>query len=122
MAIIETKQRLKDGKTKPTRSYSSNQEKHIANEFNGQITKNSGATMFQKGDILLDDFLLEAKTRTTDKDSISIKKEWLEKNLKEALFMGKKYNALLFNFGPSSQKNYVIIDEETFKEFLNKNS
>ena len=52
-------------------------------------------------------------------ESMSIKKEWLEKNAKEALFMGKPYNALVFNFGPN-QKNYYIIDEELFEILTNK--
>lgn len=118
MAVIQPKQRLKDGKTAPTRTYSSKQEKGIAKNFNGVQTKNSGATKFQKGDVTLEDWLIEAKTHTTDKDSMSIKKEWLDKNREESLFMGKKYNALMFNFGPSSDKNYVVIDENTFKELI----
>ena len=119
MAVIKPAQRLKDGKTAPTRTYSKKQERGIAKEFNGTQVKNSGATKFQKGDVILEEWLIEAKTHTTDKDSMSIKKEWLEKNLRESVFMGKKYNALMFNFGPSSTKNYVIIDEDTFKELLN---
>ena len=122
MSVIVPAQRKKDGKTGPTRKYSSKQEKRIAKEFNGKQTPNSGATLLGgKGDVVLEDFLIEAKTHTIDKESISIKKEWLEKNLKETLFMGKKYSALMFNFGPSDQKNYVIIDEDTFKElFVNE--
>ena len=119
MSVITPAQRIKDGKTGPTRKYSSKQEKRIAKAFNGKRTPNSGATMLGgKGDVVLEDFLIEAKTHTTDKESISIKKEWLEKNLKETLFMGKKYSALMFNFGPSDQKNYVVIDEDTFKELI----
>lgn len=119
MSVIKPANRLKDNKTKPTRVYSSKQEKGIAKKFNGKQTPNSGATLLGgKGDVVLDDWLIEAKTHTTDKESISIKKEWLEKNLKETLFMGKKYSALMFNFGPSDNKNYVVIDEDTFKELF----
>ena len=82
----------------------------------GARVKNSGATTWQKGDVHLDKWLLEAKTKTTASKSMSIQKEWLEKNVKEALFMGKPYTALAFNFGPD-EKNYYIIDEELF-EFL----
>lgn len=117
MSVIKPTERLKDGNTKPTRTYSTKQEKRIAKEFNGKRTVNSGATLLGgKGDVVLEDWLIEAKTHTFDKDSITIKKEWLEKNKKETLFMGKKYSALMFNFGPSDEKNYVIIDEDTFKE------
>ena len=44
---------------------------------------------------------------------MTIHKEWLEKNEKEALFMGKPYSVLAFNFGPN-EKNYYIIDEYMF--------
>ena len=63
-----------------TRYYSSKQEKKVANLFNGHQVKNSGATPWEKGDVDTNLFLLECKTHTTDKDSMSIKKIWLEKN------------------------------------------
>ena len=68
---------------KPTRHYSSMQEKSIAKAVKGNVNKNSGATMFQKGDVVTDNWLLEAKTCTTDKKSFSLKEEWFEKNKKE---------------------------------------
>lgn len=102
---------------KPTRYYSNIQEKEVAKKFKGKKIKNSGATMFQKGDVVLDKWLIECKTKTSDSSSISIKKEWLEKNNKESLFMGKDYSALVFNFGPNS-KNYVIIDEYLFQDLI----
>ena len=117
MALIQTAQRNKEGQKKPTRYYSSRQEKQIAKDLGGTTTKNSGATLFQKGDLTLDNWLIEAKTKTSLSNSFSIKKEWLEKNKSESLFMGKSYNALIFNFGPDT-KNYVIIDENTFKELI----
>lgn len=110
--------RQRTDKIKPTRYYSKKQEKYVADKFNGERTLNSGATPYQKGDIKLEDMLIEAKTKTTASESISIKKEWLEKNNKEALFMGKKYSALVFNFGPN-EKNYYILDELTFEELIN---
>lgn len=121
MSLLNTVKREKDGVKEPTRSFSKKQEDYVAKKFNGNRVKNSGATAFAKGDVNLDEqsFLIECKTKTTASDSISIKKEWLEKNLKEALFMGKKYSALAFNFGPN-QPNYYIIDEYLFEELLNK--
>ena len=99
--VVGTAKRIKEGeKSKPTRYYSDRQEKQIVKAVGGKQTKNSGATLFQKGDILTDQFLLEAKTKTTSSESISIKKEWFIKNKSEALFMGKPYSALVFNFGP----------------------
>ena len=114
------RERHKEGEKKPTRSYSKIQETTVAKNLGGQTTKNSGATMFGgKGDAYVDSLLLvECKTKTTHADSISIKKNWLEKNKSEALFMGKKYNTLAFNFGPN-EENYYILDESLFEEFLN---
>lgn len=119
MAVISVAKRNKDGETKPTRYYSKRQEKQVAKELGGKTTPNSGATPFAKGDVTLDKCLVECKTKTTDSESISIKKEWLDKLNQESLFMGKEYFALIFNFGPSSN-NYVILDENTFKELLDK--
>ena len=118
MARIDTAKREKEGSQKlPTRYYSKRQEDNIAKKLSGQRVKNSGATPWQKGDIHLDKWLLEAKTKTTASKSMSIQKEWLEKNIKEALFQGKPYTALAFNFGPD-EKNYYIIDEELFEKLV----
>ena len=114
---VGLREKVKDGETKPTRFYSSKQEKEVAKELGGTPTPNSGATPFIKGDLTLKKFLIECKTKTSDSESISIKKEWLEKLNQEALFMGKPYKALIFSFGPAS-KTYVIIDENTFKELI----
>lgn len=107
----------KEQPTKPTRAYSLKQEKAVAESVNGSRTLNSGATPFQKGDVKTEQFVLECKTKTSHSESMSIKKAWLEKNKEEALFMGKPYNALAFNFGPDEQ-NYYIIDEYLFQELL----
>ena len=122
MSLIRnlTQRNKEDGSSKqPTRSYSKKQENYVAKKFDGSLTKNSGATMFQKGDVLLDDFLIECKTKMSPSESISIKKEWIEKNEKESLFMGKKYSSIAFNFGPD-EKMYYIIDEYLFESLLEK--
>ena len=113
------KERVKDNdcKQRPTRYYSSKQEKAVAKIVKGYQTPNSGATMWIKSDVLSDKISIECKTKTSHTDSMSIKKEWLEKNAKEALFMGKPYSVLAFSFGPD-EKNYYILDEYTFQEFL----
>lgn len=117
MSLVKVAQRNKEGEKHPTRYYSKKQEDAVAKTLKGQRTKNSGATANQKGDVLTDKFLIEAKTKTALSDSISIKKEWLEKNIREALFMGKEYTALVFNFG-LNEPNYYIINEELFCELL----
>lgn len=103
---------------KPTRHYSKKQEDSVASKFEGQRVKNSGATMFAPGDVTLDQFLIECKTKVRASESMSIKKEWLQKNEEEALFTGKPYSALAFNFGPN-EKNYYIIDEYLFETLIN---
>lgn len=100
---------------KPTRYYSNAQEKKIAKAVGGRKTANSGATKFSKGDINTEQFLIEAKTTTTDKKQFTIKKEWLTKNEEEAFAMGKNHSALCFDFGPNSKQRYYIISEQLFK-------
>ena len=100
---------------KSTRYYSSKQEKKIAKAVGGRKTSNSGATKFDKGDISNSQFLIEAKTTTTDKHSFTIKEEWLIKNEEEAFAMGKNNSALCFDFGPNSKQRYYIISEQLFK-------
>ena len=99
-----------------TRWYSDRQEKAVAKEICGKQTKNSGATLFQKSDVYTDLFNLECKTKTTNSDSISIKREWFEKQIRENIQMGKKYSAIVFNFGPDEpyNENHYIINEQLF--------
>ena len=51
----------------------------------------------------------------TASESISIKKDWIQKNREEMVFLGKKYQAIVFNFGPDDENHYII-DEFLFKE------
>jgi len=104
-----------------TRYYSSKQEKRVAKEFNGKTVANSGAAMFCGGDVNLENFLVECKTSTKPKDSMSIKKEWLTKIKEEAIAKRKRYYALTIDFG--SQDDYFVIDKNTFKllvDYVNK--
>lgn len=104
----------------PTRYYSSRQEKAVAKVVSGQQTKNSGATALQKSDVLNDLFSIECKTKTTNSESISIKREWFDKQIRESIQMGKEYSAIVFNFGPDKpyNQNRYIIDERLFQELL----
>lgn len=99
-----------------TRYYSDRQEKKLAKMLNGKKQSNSGATAFQKGDVLTKLFLIEAKTKTKESESFTIKKEWLEKNKEEAIAMGKSYSALVIDFGDGKQ--HYIINESLFR-YLN---
>ena len=103
---------------KPTRFYSNKQEKTVAKSLGGKKVANSGATSFNKGDVIAGDFLIECKTTTaTSKASFSIKREWLEKNREEAFAMGKHHNALAFQYG-EGKENYYVLDERQFKEYM----
>lgn len=95
-----------------TRYYSDLQEKSVCKALNAYQQSNSGAGKFSKGDCIHKgaSLLIECKTCTTDKDSVSVKKEWLEKNLQEARSQRLANNCVAINFGPN-QKNYYIIDE-----------
>lgn len=102
---------------KTTRHYSDKQEKKVAKAVGGKKVANSGATAYQKGDVLTDKWLIDAKTKISDSKSITIKQEWIDKNIQEMVFMGKDYQALAISFGPN-KPNYYIIDELTFQELL----
>ena len=106
---------------KPTRYYSNRQEKAVAKEIGGKQTKNSGATLFQKSDVYTDLFNLECKTKTTNAESITIKRGWFKKQIQENIQMGKKYSAIVINFGPDApyNENHYIIDEQLFHILLN---
>lgn len=114
--------RIKEGQPEkePTRHFSSKQEQAVAKAIGGKQTANSGATPWSKGDVLTsgeEAWLIECKTKTTHSDSIKINKEWFEKNKQEMVFMGKKHQTIVFNFGPG-EENHYIIDEYLFQELL----
>ena len=100
-----------------TRYYSTKQEKQIAKIFNGSCQANSGATLFNKGDVKTDEWLFEAKTCLTEKNRFSIKSEWLLKLKQESFAMNKEYHSLVFNFVPNTD-NYYVLDEKTMKKIL----
>ena len=101
-----------------TRKVSKKQEARLAKTLGGKRQSNSGATPFQKGDVLTELFAIEAKTSMTPKQSISIRKEWVDKIRREAFAMGKPYSAVAFDFGTTgplgNKETFYIIDEQLF--------
>lgn len=100
---------------RPTRYYSSKQEKKVAKEVNGTTQINSGATPFYKGDVISANFLIECKTCTKEQKSFTIKKEWLETISKEA-FAAHREPILAFNFGDNN--NFYILSSNQFREYM----
>lgn len=103
-----------------TRKYSKAQEKKVAKNLKGKVQPNSGATAFMKGDVKTEFFCIECKTAVTEKKSMSIKAEWIDKLKEEAFAIGKPHWAIAFNFGGlRNDENYYIINEQLFKQLQN---
>lgn len=100
-----------------TRYYSERHEESVCKALGARRQANSGAAKFSAGDVVTETFLIECKTVMADKESVSIKKEWLKKNKLEAFQIRKEHKALCFNFGPNSE-NYYIIDESLMKDLV----
>lgn len=101
---------------RPTRFYSSKQEKAVAKAVGGHKNANSGASKFVKGDVATNQVLLECKTCTKPQKSFTIKKDWIEKNREEAFAMGKSYSAIVIDFGDGEQ--HYLVSERMFKQWL----
>lgn len=117
-----------------TRYASSVQEKRVASKLGGKVSSNSGAGLFNKGDIVCDDasLLIECKTCMEPKKSFSIKKDWIEKDAEEAFRLRLDNHVIAFNFDYQDKNDYYVIDdklmgflvqkleEENEREFRNK--
>ena len=102
---------------RPTRYYSSKQEKQVAKLLNGKVNANSGAAPFVAGDVVVDNILVECKTTTKETNSYTVKKEVLNKIKKEAYQVGKDHAVVAFNFEPNGE-NYFILNTKFYIELL----
>ena len=104
-----------------TRYYSNQQETQVCKILNAVKQANSGAGKFAAGDCYNKSasLLIECKTCMTEKDSISIKKEWIEKLEEERKIKRLANKMLAFSFGPES-KNYFVIDEKLASFLIEK--
>lgn len=102
-----------------TRFYSDAHEKSVCKALGVRQQANSGAGKFNKGDLVNDQFLIECKCCMKPKDSVSIKKEWVEKNKSEAFSIRKPNQAICINFEPGG-KNYYLINERLMKFLIDK--
>jgi hypothetical protein len=96
------------------------QEKRIAKELGGKTQPGSGAFEHFKGDVKLSDYLIEAKR--TDKQSITVKAEWLSKIDHEAINVGK-IPALAIELGSMNgftENEWIAIPMSEFKKLLER--
>ncbi len=102
---------------RPTRYYSSRQEKQVAKLVNGRVNANSGAAPFVAGDVVANNVLIECKTTTTSTKSYTVKKDVLDKIKKEAYETGRDHAVVAFNFEPDGE-NYFILNTKFYTELL----
>ena len=88
----------------------------MAKTIGGRKVANSGATTFNKGDVVTSRVLVECKTCTKEQNTFTVKRDWIVKNREEAFAMGKDYSALAIDFGDGEQ--HYIVSEKMFKEWL----
>ena len=104
-----------------TRYFSDLQEKAVCEVCNATQQPSSGSGKFRKGDVINRDasLLIECKTCMSEKDSFSIKKEWIKKNREEAFSQRVFDGCIAFNFGPE-QENYFVINEKLMRFLIEK--
>lgn len=100
-----------------TRAKSSQQEKRIAKALGGKQVIGSGSTPFLKGDVVVDQLFIEAKTKMEPSQQITVKKAWIDKAREQALATRKRDFAIAISFG--DPKEYYLI-EDTLMEDLFK--
>ena len=99
-----------------TRYFSQRQEERVAKILGLKVVPNSGARIFNKGDVSGQEYLVECKTMMEPKKSISIKKEWLTKIREEAFSCGRSFGMLVFDFG--DDEDYVVLRLKDFKDLF----
>ena len=112
---------MKNNNKESTRYYSDLQEKSICKLLGAHQQSNSGAGRWRKGDCIQKEasLLIECKTVMDDKNSISIKKDWIVKNKEEKFTQKLGNSCIALNFGPN-QENYFLIDEKLMKFLIEK--
>lgn len=111
----------KNKNTSSTRFYSDAHEKSICKALGAKQQSNSGAGHFNKGDVVHESasLLIEAKCCMKPKDSVSVKREWVEKNKSEGFAIRKANQAVCINFEPDGN-NYYLINERLMKFLVEK--
>ncbi len=99
-----------------TRAKSSQQEKRIAKAMGGKQVIGSGSTPFLKGDVIVDQLFIEAKTKMEPSQQITVKKAWIDKAKEQALSTRKRDYAIAISFG--DPKEYYIIEDTLMEELF----
>lgn len=99
-----------------TRAKSSQQEKRIAKAMGGKQVIGSGSTPFLKGDVVVDQLFIEAKTKMVPSQQITVKKEWIDKAKEQALSTRKRDYAVAISFG--DPKEFYIIEDTLMEELF----
>ena len=104
-----------------TRYYSNLQEEYISKLLDAIKQPSSGSGKFRKGDVISYDasLLIECKTPTSEKESFSIKKDWIVKNREEAFTQRVFDGCIAFAFEPGG-KNFFVIDEKLMRFLVEK--
>lgn len=109
---------LRRQEARPVGSAGTVSEKRLAMRLGGRQTPASGAMEGAKGDVVLPDVLMEAKS--TVNDSMSLKLDWLAKIAAEARTEGKRPAlAVTFTTGdgrPRSDGAWVMVPEWVWKD------
>ena len=104
-----------------TRTYSDQHEKSVCKELGAEQAPNSGAGRFLNGDVLHSDasLLIECKCSMTEKQSFTIKKEWIDTARQNAFTDRLANSCLCINFAPNSP-NYYVIDSKLMQMLVEK--
>lgn len=94
---------------KPTKYYSSKQEKTIADYLEWSVVTASGARPFNPGDIKSSDYLCECKTHTSKQTRITIKKSVWKKISSEADSIFKKPVLFVDNGTQTIENTWCVI-------------
>ena len=115
--------RYRDATTRPM-DHGKAYESHVSKRLGARLTPASGAMVGAKGDMSMQDFLIESKT-TTD-SSLALKLGWLVKISEEAQCKGKK-PAVITSFvlpsgrpQPMASTEWVCLPLSVFQELLEK--
>ena len=105
-----------------TRYASQTQESRIAKKFDGRVNANSGAGNFSKSDVVIPQcsMSIECKTSMTDKKSVSIPREWIDKHKAEAFSNRLEHAVIAFNYFYEDEKDYYIIDDKLMHFLIDK--